>query len=486
MQESHNGHRMLYTVRTFVSKGYIVYELPEVADLTWNYFDIDWMKCDFYQDEPTMNAQYKSTAWNTSNKWRIVHHDVMDSNISKSFDIEKHQGSYIHNLTINDISVFNFTTLEWEDLSNENRWKLEVREDYENNDYGFRLTLLESGSYSYDMRLYLNKIPETQMRNAELKRNAIFNISAHIYDEVSTKTLNTFINIGNNLRIRKLFHYEQKESYIIGYDEDGKQLGYEMDFKLANYIHFKNEIHLEDIKIYNKTIGRFEDLLNPKMFEVRFKDDRAKSRGYETQTTMIQSTLIDTGEGFSDGEIWGYNDEYQIQVFGYATADFLNDGHLLTFTPIHCPNPPSEDLSLEFRLFQYPEQMENEEGLAIVEFNTQRLEVWGDGYIHNVVNRLAPVPKEFKVICQYDLDSPVEYEIIVSKIPHKWTFIEDKWKIFPTFSLKDIYIPNDQIYILTDKGRFPLTNPSTGKPTLSVSYTDDGTDVLFLNLYPKY
>jgi len=221
------------------------------------------------------------------------------------------------------------------------------------------------------------------------------------------------------------------------------------------------------------------------MFEVRFKDDRAVSRGYETQTVIIQSLISKVGESFTDGNVWGWNEEYGIHIFGTITADFLNEGHMLTFTPLHCPNPPKEDISIEFDIYQHDCQTEYQCGKVVIEFQTQKVEVWGDGYQHNVSNPMAPVPREFKIICQYDLDEPTEYEVIVNKTSQKWTFVEDSYKVFPTFHLPDVNIQHDRLYIMTDKGRFPLVNPSTYKPSMNVVQGEHGTDVTFLNLYNK-
>jgi hypothetical protein len=222
------------------------------------------------------------------------------------------------------------------------------------------------------------------------------------------------------------------------------------------------------------------------MYEVQFKDPKAVSRGYETNTNIIQCIIADAGEGFVNGEAWAYNKDFGINVFGYITADFATDGHLLSFTPIYCPNPPDEDLSIELDVYQDLKQSEVQKGIIMIEFHTERTEVYGDGYIHNVTNKLAPVPREFKLIVQYNLDEPTDYEVIISKTPRAWTFVEPKWLVCPTFHLDDYNVQQDRLYILTDKGRFPLINPSTGKPSISVTETDNGTDVQFLNLYRRY
>lgn len=485
--ETNNGHRMLYRIRTFVAAGFFVYELPEVADYKWNSININWMDCDWYPDYPTMKAQYPTAPWRTSKSYRLIQNEISDKKHNKEHEeLLNNTTTYIHDLTVDDLSVFNWTTKKWEDLHDENRWKLEVSNDDENQEWGFTLTLLEEGIYSYDMMIYLNKIPETQMKNANLKRDAIMDITAVIHKEVNKAAINTSVNTGRHLRIRKLFPYEQKETFTIGKSIEGDPLGYEMDFKLAPYIHFKNEIHLEDIKVFNKSAGRFENIMDRRLFEVRFKDPKAVSRGYETQTRILQSLIGNPGEGFVDGEVWAWNEEYGIHVFGRVTADFYTDGHLLTFEPIHCPNPPKESISLEFSVYQHVSQSKIQMAVVMIEFLTEKIEVYGDGYIHNVRNRLAPVPEEFKVIVQYDLDGPQEYDIIISKTSNTWIFVKPETTITPIFHIDNYNIQSDRLYVLTENGRLPLINPSTNKPTLHVVENGDGTDVTFLNIYKRY
>lgn len=485
--ETNNGHRMLYRLRTFVAAGYFVYDLPEIADYKWNHFDVDWMNCDFYPDYPNYQSKYSDAPWNTAKTYLAVQRDITDGKYYDKFPIVNHNNqTFISDLTVDDISVWNCTTHEWEDLHDESKWKLDVVNDNENQKWGFTLTYLKEGNYSYDMKLFLNKIPENQMRNASLKRNAIMDIPASMVDEIDNAAINSSVNTGRHLRIRKLFPYEQKETFTIGRNPDGSYAGYEMNFKVAPYMHFRNELHLEDVKIYNKTAGRFENILDPNMFEVRFKDDRAIATGYETQTKMIQSFISYPGEGFVDGEVWAYNQEFGISVFGTVTSNYKATGNILTFTPIHCVNPPSESISLEFYVYQRDSQTNKQMAIVIIEFNIEKVEVKGDGYIHNVVNRFAPLPREFKIICQYNLDTLADYDVIISKSARQWKFIEPKWMVSPTFHLPDYSIQQDRVYILTSSGRFPLRNPSTGKPSINVIQRDNGTDVTFLNLYKRY
>ena len=56
----------------------------------------------------------------------------------------------------------------------------------------------------------------------------------------------------------------------------------------------------------------------------------------------------------------------------------------------------------------------------------------------------------------------------------------------PTFRIQGHDIPQSRLYIMTDKERFPMRNPSNGFPSLSVKTSGDGTDVTFLNVYRRY
>ncbi len=475
--ETHSNHRMLYKVRSFLVRGYIVYEEPLMIDEEWKYFDIDWSNTNYYPDLPTLKAQYPDADWYDGETYRKIENEIADGNVERKVEPKKYLGTYITDLTVDDLSVWNETTKSWEDLHDETLWKLEVRTD--TNDYGFRLTYLKEGSYSYDMRLYLNKVPATQTKNAALKKNAILDVNATVYDEVNTPKVNISVNTGRKLIVRKLFPYEQRQTYTINSDNQV------MKFKLANYIHFKNEIHLEDLIVYNKTAGRYEDILDTSMFEVRFKNAKAVSKGKEKQTAITRCVISEAGDSFVDGTVWCYNEEYKVHVFAYVTADFKNDGHLLTIKPIHFYNAPSEDISLEFKIYQVATLSDIQEALAIIEFQTEEVEVEGDGYIHNVINPLAPLSNEVLVIPQYEINGDIEYELSISKSAKSWTFIREKSEVFPTFHI-DYRVPADRIYIVTSNGRMPLVNPSTGKPSMNISYTDDGTDVMFLNLYEMY
>lgn len=474
--ETHNSHTMRYTVHSYVITGYIVYDEPELADVSWNEFRVSWIDDNYYPDLPTLKAQYPDADY-TVRTYADVQAQVNEKKVKRVFYPKKTPGTYIHDLTTNDISVYNYTLHRWEDLST-NSWAL-----VSDNESGFTLTYNGDGMtyYSYDMTLFLNKTPDTQQRNAELKSKAKFNVSSYIYDEVDIMRKNIRVNTGRKLRVRKLFPYEQNESYTLS-----NELGKEMRFRVNNYLHFRNELHLEDVAIYNKTAGRYEDIFDQNMFEVKFKDAKSISTGFETQTSIAQAVVTNPGEGFSDGYVWAINKELKVQLFGEITADYMGDGHIITFTPIHCPNPPKENLSIEFQVYQYAIQWNTKVGQVIVEFKTEKVEVSGDGYIHNVNNSMAPLAKEFVIECKYDLPTECEYEVRINKNPQMWEFVRDDWEVFPTFVLPGVHIPQDRLYIVTSRGRIPLINPSTGKPALIVKHTDNDTEVIYLNLYNKY
>lgn len=579
---SNGGHRMVYRIRTFIAAGFFVYDRPEVADLRWDHFDVDWMNTDNHADYPGMRTQYPDANWETSPSYRKIQRDIDDGKVNKELNqkLTSNQ-TYIDNLSIDDISVFNYTTKEWEDLSDTSRWKLETYNEPETGRYGFTLTfmadlyhgavLVKELSYSevkyiwdgnwknykepnppeinketveniwdlngagyvdptddemkylmvrtiwetdgegyvepkeelwlaenadpnevqhpfsYDMRLYINKEALPQSKNSSLKRNAVIKVDASISSEEHTPEIKSYVDVGKTLRVRKDFPYTQKQMFTIGTDPNSNPLGYEMNFKLSQYNQFRNELHLEDVHIYNKSADRWEDILNSRMFEVRFKNDKSIGHGTETNTRVSRVLISDSGTGFINGNAWAWNEEYQVHLFGEITSDYRGDGHLISFTPERLINvPKDETITLEFIVYQSDTQTDSNRAIIYVEFTTETTEVWDDGYIHNVTNPLAPLPEEFKIICLYDIEGQYEYEVSIDQGLKRWTFIEPEWIVAPTFHIPNRYIPKDRLYIATESGRLPLLNPSTGKPTIIVEYSGDGTDVTYLSLYRRY
>lgn len=476
--ETHDGHRMKYTLKSFLIKGYFVWSTPILADRNCNSFEIDFMDIDCYHDFPSLKAQFPTANWDAK-RYDDIETEINDTNLINQFDINKRTQTYIAGLTVDDISVYNMTDHCWEDLSDSNRWKLMVVNDDDLKQWGFTLELLEPGDYSYDMILYLNKTPSSQTRNAVLKRNAVFDIKASIVAEVNNPKVDSSVNTGRHLRIRKLFPYDQKETYTI--TNDNKEMVFELT---KNYRHFMNEVHREDIKLYNKSAGRFEDLNDYNKYEIQYFNPKGKSQGYETNTIIAHSYIGNSGTGFMPGECWCYNPEFDTHIFGYITTE-VNTGNILTFTPIHVVNAPKQDIALEFALYQSGTRTTTDAAKVMIEFQTIKQKIDDDGWIHEVEHKLAPVPGKFKIVCKYSISEPMEMEIIIAKTPKTWTFIEPSWIMSPTFHL-DEQVPQDRLYITTDKGRFPIVNPSTGKPSMRVTEKTDGTDVTFLNLYRRY
>lgn len=485
--EKYRGHRMAYRIRSFVAMGYFVYDDPVYADFQWDHLYVDWMNIDYHPDYPSLVSQYPTAPWNDAQTYQRIHDEIDDGKHEPQYRPTKiRHTTYIHDLTVDDLSVFNWTMNRWEDLHDESKWELTVRNDPDKHDYGFTLRYLEDGYYSYDMSFYLNKKPSNQVRNASLKRNAKVKLTSTIAGEVSHPAINKSVNTGRHLRIRKLFPYEQTESFTIGRSDNGDPLGYEMDFKVAPYMHYKNQILLQDVKIYNKTAGQYEDLLDPSKYEVRFKDPLATTRGFETQSRIVSSLISNPGYGFVDGEVWAWNSEFQIHLFGRVVTDLDHGGIITRFTPIHCVSYPDRPISLEFQVFQNMSHTEIQMGVVVVEFAVEKVEVFGDGYVHNVTNPFAPVPDEFKVVCMYDIEGSGEYDISINKTQRRWEFIRDKWEMKPVFHLDGPPVPANRLYMMTSAGRFPLVNPSTNKPTMMSKETESGTDVIFMNMYRRY
>ena len=482
--ETHGGHRMLYPLKTFVIRGYFVWGLPIQADRSCNQFEVDFMNTDSYPDFPDLNAQYPNVDWRGDESFSNLEQSIADGDAVSSFTIDKRTRTFIDELRIQDLSVFNMTLHKWEDLTDATRWKFEVwNGETEPKQWGFRLTLISEEDYSYDMRLYLNKTMSSQMRNSVRKEQAILNIRASISAEVNTPAIDAPVDTGRHLRIRKLFGYEQEQSYHL--DPTDENFVFEMEFQMTNYMHFHNEIHLEDIKLYNQSAGRFENILDSQMFEVQFYDRRGEVHGSETQVKMVNAYIAEAGSGFMPGECWCYNASYDVHVFGYIETEALT-GMITSFTPIHCPVPPKEDIMLVMDLYQTGTRNKSGKATVLIEFQTVTTDATRDSWFHQVTNRMAPVPQKFKIIGKYELSEPMDYQIRISKTPKTWTFIEPQWIMSPTFHISGDQIPQDRLYITTEKGRFPIVNPATGKSTLRVAEVEDGTDVTFLNLYHKY
>lgn len=296
--ETHGGHRWIYSIREIGVVGHFRYDYGMPADESWDRFDIDWMKDDFYAETPSVHQQYPDIPY--PDMWTFWYYGVELPILRKQYpeDVDyrvkkKHQGTYIHNITLDDIAVFNATTNSWEDLHDSSRWEFTVRNGPEDGGYGFSLRFIGEGEYSYDMRLYLIKKPDNQKRAAELVKPAIIDTASSIVGGEEITPCRAAVNTGRTIRIRKIFSYVHSAAYVVlpshmeTYTPErdriesvscGTEIPVEVsptklaiDFKVPDYMHFRNQIHLQDIQVYNHGTGKFEDILRD--WTVDFKVD---------------------------------------------------------------------------------------------------------------------------------------------------------------------------------------------------------------------
>jgi hypothetical protein len=281
------------------------------------------------------------------------------------------------------------------------------------------------------------------------------------------------------IRIRKLFPFEQKETFILGTDGN-TNYGRVINFKPAPSIHFHNKLYLDDVKIYNKTTHSFENIFDVNRFEIRFKDDKVKNIGKEVNRKVISTIISLAGNNFYDGYVWGYNSEYDIHIFGEVTANEI--GYIETFTLTHCSKMPNDDIDLDFEIYQTEHQSPLHRALIMIGFATEDKIVYEDGYIHNVTSRWSILPKEIQILVKYDLNDLYEYEISIIKTHKQYKFTMTETLLTPTVRIYESISAN-RMYILTDNGRLPVINPSTNRPTIRSRETSYGTDVTFTGLF---
>lgn len=536
--ETKENHRCIYTIYAISPIGVLMYDDGIVADQIWNEIDVNWMDMDYYPGLPNIRQQYPDAPWMEADSYDKIKKGIANNQWKRTYVPKKiNRTTYIHNLTPNDLSVFNWTTKTWEDLNDDTRWKLEVRNDPDKKNWGFKLTFLLAGEYEYDMKLYLNKTPDTQTRNNTLLRSAKVDIFSSIINEINILPTNIKVNTGRSIRIRKLFPYKQVEHYSL--QEVDRENG--MSFKLVPYMHYRNEIHLEDIKLYNHRTMRFEDITNTDRFDVWYRnitredetvdiiptddvrvvDDVTEDiipnvdvqilnqdediiqpftdpdqvriisanpdvipAGTEYQTKVTACIVTYPGDGYYTGSAWAYNADRNIQIFGDIIADAMS-GQVISFKPRHIPVMPEEG-NYEFMLYQSNYIGTEAAAKLYVEIRTNIVQLYDDGWIHSISNIMAVPPKgEFKIIPKYELNGTFEYDIIIDKTPRRWRFMSDDWMISPTFTLPGYQASPDRFYVLVNNQRFPMINCSTGKPSLDVKSTKNGTEVTFLSMYRR-
>jgi hypothetical protein len=478
IDEMHENHRWIYIAEVIDERGNIFYDRGIIADGKWNFFEIDWMQTDSYSDRPTISAQYPTIDW-----MAIPDHDrgldLIEMRLHERLvnPTPKNKTTYITKMTADDISVFNWTLKIWEDLKDEERWRLDVWNDDLSGEWGFRLTFLMDGIYDYNMKLYLNKTPAVQQRNQLLVRPAIVDIYSSIIDEVIVPEERIEVNTSRATRIRKLFPYEQREGYSI---TPGNK---EMIFDFHEYAHYKNEIHMEDIVIFNKTANRFEDPMNHDNWEIQIKDPRRNDRGIERFFRVKSLLILKPGESYKDGLAFGWNEDLNICLFGEVVTDLHFDGAITKFKYLHCVNHPDNG-EVEFMIYQYQSQAIGAK--VLVSFETTDVNLFETGYVYGVDKMLAPIAEGFKLIPKFKFSGTLEYEISIQQTTTRHLFMEPDWLVTPTWNIPGKSFPSDRLYILINKRRFPLLNPSTKRPTLEVNRESWGTSVQFMNLYKKW
>jgi len=495
------GHRYLYTVLKVTSTGAFCYDTGITYDTSWNHFDVNWMDTDWYPDL-----------------------------ISRS-DVHLNSTTYISDLTISDLSVFNWTTKVWEDLSDDDRWRLEVRENPGDRDYGFRLTFLgdnhgdPNDRYSYDMMLYLNKVSDNQSRNISLIKQSSISVRSSVIDQRETLPGHQSVMTGRTVRIRKLFPYEQVERHTFHdgelqvlcqqveyyrlkgirdihsvvatpdklehkggsssisvelrkYLKEGKGIS----FSRNQYMHFRNEIHLEDVKIFNQVTGKFENILDPTRWVVYFLDSERSEDHREIRTNFSEAVITKVGSDYLSGPGWGRNGDNDSHVFGWLLAD---DGKLVRFNPMHFVNQPS-DGTLSFEIYQGYIGRHGSVGRVSIHFRTETVDVIDDGYIHRVTNPMAPISEEMKLIPIGELGQTEEFDFQVSLTPRSFSFFDSHWVIRPSLDIPNWQCQADRWYVLVNGIRYPIINQSTGLPTLKVVEHETGTTVTFMNIHRAY
>jgi hypothetical protein len=605
---NNGGHRWVYTIREISETGWFRYDNGQIADYEWNTFTVDWMSWDWYSDYPNIRQRYPDIPFMKINDWYSgvelpVLRKVYDGDPNMEAKI-KNFGSYVHDMTVDDISVFNWTTKEWEDLTDTERWQLEVTDDPRNQNYGFKLTFLGDkpgdprDNYNYDMKLYLNKKPENQIRNQELVRNAKVEIMTSIIGEVLTNAERVSVYTGRSIRIRKLFPYRHSSAYAIGKRLPRKEYGpawfiaefmanpdvfewtgigekhqttleisleevptyhedlpdiiedygaipplllppggnitifYDMikyagefstDHNKFDYMHFRNQLHLGDIKIFNRTTKKFENLLDPHRWEVWFKNDHPSEAGRPNEdpsnfqgapplllpdgsppeaelTTEIEPwkshtervsrvsglMIADMGVGFENGRAFGYNAELDLYVFGVVQAEPDGRQGIVLFVPLHFPLMPESGI-VPFKIYQ--RELHGLQNYAIVniEFETKAETVVNDGYIHKVSNPMAPITREMRLIPKNVPENTLHvYEVIIDLTARKYQFVNKEYVLKPKINIPGYQKQEDCWYLLINNVRYPMVNPATGLKTLNVVEHTGGVEVTFVGLYKQH
>jgi hypothetical protein len=499
-----HNHDTKYMVRGFSTTGYILYSGAEYDDTSWDKFSITWNEYDSTPDLPATKDIYPDMPIMDAPKYTDVEKMITSKRYDQKLSVNKYGRTYIHETTKDNLAVYNYTTRKWEDLSDP-KWVL-TRYITAGVETHFTLRYNDSSNFSYEMWLYIIKDKRVQVNRIPLQ-TARVSIETSIYREVNNQSEVIPINVSKDIRIRKIFPYDCKFNFKIS--DDNKI----MDCNLSRYIHYKNELHLEDIVIINQG-GQFMDVMDDTQFEVQFKDHRAigNGKGKEIQTYISYIIITDNaGVGFVDGRVWGYNEEYNTYIFGTVESDLghpVGDssptGKIIKVNIDHFINPPKyssldnvmgdgDSTTITFNIYQGNMSSIADAASITVTFTTKQIteesgsdRIHRDGYIHNVKNPLAPLPKEFRIIYKGSLPSDMEMSVIIDKNYREWSFVKDTSVMFPVFRIDGEWLKSDRIYITTRNGRLPLVNPSTGRPSFIVTTDSTGTNIKILAPYAKY
>lgn len=469
--ENYNNESTKYRIRGFWKSGRIAYNYPTIVSQEKTSLEVNWNSIDSYQDLPTLSAQYL-TDWESINFYREFQEKISDKKIFPKFKIIKNNSTFVKDLTIDDLTVFNWTDKIWEDLNDSSKWNLTVTEN------GFILNYLEQNQFSKIFKFYINKNSSVQKRNQSLVRNAKISAVSKLFETKTIPEETVSVNTGNNLLVRKIFPYLFKQQFELTFNQ------YEMVVNLKKYMHFKNQIHLEDIKIMNLSTGLYENILDHRKFRVDFYRPDLTENDTEEICKVDQVILNSPGRNFNDGFIWGWNDVKQIYIFGNVKCNQIS-GEILDFELTSVSEYPEDSMTLEFQLFQNFIQSPEEIGSVLISFKKEKIQINENNYILDIQNPQAIVPEQFRIFVKYPLnkDRIYKYEVRIEKERKEFTVSQPVSLVSPEFVIPNQDLVQSTIYILTPNGRLPLVNPSTKKPTFVVERTGDSTKIKVMIIY---
>jgi len=605
--ESKMGHRTIYTIIGISLTGLFRYDLGVVADYAWNELEVSWMNIDTYDSYPNTMQQYPEIKWDEVIRWYSEVEVPIILNKYKTdpdfVNLKKNLTAYLHELSIDDLSVFNYSLKEWEDLTDVRRWKLETYHEPEIKKWGFKLTFLgvrpedEKDRYAFDMLIYLNKKPSNQQRNRDLISPAKFTVLSSVLEEIDLEGATLASAVGKTIRIRKLFPYYQRAFWAIGpnllpsdeikpdddqvimlpveftatpdtlvstgglitfavelvrqdthdleiigpaLESEGKytnpgiiiQTGQNISFQLNEYMHFRNEIHLEDIKLYNRLTQKFESVLDVNTWEVaiprpvpaqlEFRPDKLIHKtvlNFSTTPDVMEAeaglinmyievidtdklpdspprpplyltqpefdsrvtgyTIIKRGSSFTSGYVWGYNQSNDVHLYGRVVS---YNSAVRTFLPLHF-NKSLPAGSYDFEIYQSDHQARDQASIIRLEFTDLPYEAAQEPYIHNITNPMTPIKKKVILSPKLPSTSLGYYEVFIDLTARKFPYLSHQWQIKPAINITGWQCQEDRWYLLVNNRRYPIINPITKQKTLIVEEHDQGVQVTYNGLY---